>query len=129
MPYVPIKTYPERLQPSEAIVNKIILRKCATVTEAIATARSYDWGTIYSGKLDVAGTIKSQQPPKRIRDLSPQEEPNSDGHPSASGFKDACSNPPRKPNALSARYCTKGSKFGLLTFLRRERLIDLGRTN
>lgn len=50
LPYVPIKTYPERLQPTEAIVNKIILRKCATVEEAIAMARSYDWGTIYSGK-------------------------------------------------------------------------------
>ena len=33
-----------------AIVNKIILRKCATVEEAIALAGSYDWGTIYSGK-------------------------------------------------------------------------------
>ena len=50
LPYIPIKTYPERIQPSEAIVNKIILRKCATVEEAIAMARSYDWGTIYSGK-------------------------------------------------------------------------------
>ena len=50
LPYIPIKTYPGRIQPSEAIVNKIILRKCATVEEAIAMARSYDWGTIYSGK-------------------------------------------------------------------------------
>ncbi len=50
LPYVPIKTYPERLQPSEAIVNKIIMHNCATVEEAIAMARSYDWGTIYSGK-------------------------------------------------------------------------------
>ena len=50
LPYIPIKTYPERLQPKEAIVNKIIMRRCATVEEAIAMARSYDWGTIYSGK-------------------------------------------------------------------------------
>lgn len=50
LPYVSIKTYPKRLQPTEAIVNKIILRECATVEEAIAKARSYDWGTIYSGK-------------------------------------------------------------------------------
>jgi len=50
LPYIPVKTYPERLQPAEAIVNKIILRKCASVEEAIAMARSYDWGTIYSGK-------------------------------------------------------------------------------
>jgi hypothetical protein len=50
LPYIPVKTHPDRLQPSEAIVNKIIMRKCATVGEAIAMARSYDWGTIYSGK-------------------------------------------------------------------------------
>jgi penicillin V acylase-like amidase (Ntn superfamily) len=50
LPYLPIKTYPERRQPSEAIVNKIIIHRCATVEEAIAMARSYDWGTIYSGK-------------------------------------------------------------------------------
>lgn len=50
LPYVPIKTYPERLQPPEAIVNKIIMHRCATVEEAIVMARSYDWGTIYSGK-------------------------------------------------------------------------------
>ena len=50
LPYIPIKTYPGRLQPSEAIVNKIIMHRCATVEEAIAMARSYDWGTIYSGK-------------------------------------------------------------------------------
>jgi len=50
LPSIPIKTYPERSQPSEAIVNKIILRKCATVEEAISLAGSYDWGTIYSGK-------------------------------------------------------------------------------
>jgi len=50
LPYIPIKTYPGRLQPTEAIVNKIIMHRCATVEEAIAMARSYDWGTIYSGK-------------------------------------------------------------------------------
>jgi hypothetical protein len=50
LPYIPIKTYPERLQPAEAIVNKIIMHHCSTVEEAIAMARSYDWGTIYSGK-------------------------------------------------------------------------------
>lgn len=50
LPYVPIKSYPDRLQPSEAVVNKIIMQKCATVEEAITMARSYDWGTIYSGK-------------------------------------------------------------------------------
>ncbi len=50
LPYIPIKTYPERLQPTEAIVNRIIMHNCSTVEEAIAMARSYDWGTIYSGK-------------------------------------------------------------------------------
>ena len=50
LPYIPIKTHPERLQPTAAIVNKIIIHRCATVEEAIAMARSYDWGTIYSGK-------------------------------------------------------------------------------
>lgn len=50
LPYIPIKTYPGRFQPSEAIVNKIIMHRCATVEEAIGMARAYDWGTIYSGK-------------------------------------------------------------------------------
>jgi hypothetical protein len=50
LPYVPIKTHPEKRQPNEAIVNRIIMHSCATVEEAIAMARAYDWGTIYSGK-------------------------------------------------------------------------------
>jgi len=50
LPSIPIKTYPDRVQPTEAIVNKIIMRECATVEEAIILARAHDWGTIYSGK-------------------------------------------------------------------------------
>lgn len=50
LPYIKINSHPDRLQPSEAIVNNIIMQKCATVEEAIKMANSYDWGKIYSGK-------------------------------------------------------------------------------
>ncbi len=50
LPYIRIKSHPDRLQPSEAIVNYIIMRKCATVEEAIKMASDYDWGKIYSEK-------------------------------------------------------------------------------
>lgn len=50
LPYVPIKSHPEKLKASEAIVNNIIMKKCATVEEAIRMAASYDWGHLYSGK-------------------------------------------------------------------------------
>ncbi len=50
LPYVSINSHPDRLQPSEAIVNNIIMQKCSTVEEAIKMATSYDWGKIYSGK-------------------------------------------------------------------------------
>ena len=36
LPYIPIKTHSDRLQPKEAIVNKMIMHNCATVEEAIA---------------------------------------------------------------------------------------------
>jgi len=50
LPYIKVNSHPEKLQPSEAIVNYIIIKKCATVEEAIKMATSYDWGKIYSGK-------------------------------------------------------------------------------
>jgi len=50
LPYIKVNSHPEKLQPSEAIVNYIIMKKCATVEEAIKMATSYDWGKIYSGK-------------------------------------------------------------------------------
>lgn len=50
LPYIPIKSHPEKRQASEAIVNHIIMKKCATVEEAIAMATSYDWGNLYSRK-------------------------------------------------------------------------------
>jgi len=50
LPYIQIDSFPDKLQPTEAIVNNIIMRKCATVEEAIIMATSYDWGQIYSGK-------------------------------------------------------------------------------
>lgn len=50
LPYIQIDSFPDKLQPTEAIVNNIIMRKCATVEEAINMATSYDWGQIYSGK-------------------------------------------------------------------------------
>ncbi len=40
LPDIPIKTYPGRLQPSKAIVNKIVMHRCATVEEAIAMAQA-----------------------------------------------------------------------------------------
>lgn len=50
LPYIPIKSHPEKLQASEAIVNNIIMKKCATVEEAMTMAASYDWGNLYSRK-------------------------------------------------------------------------------
>ena len=50
LPYIQIDSFPDKLQPKESIVNNIIMRKCATVEEAIDMADSYDWGEIYSGK-------------------------------------------------------------------------------
>lgn len=50
LPYIQIDSCPDKLQPTKAIVNNIIMRKCATVEEAISMASSYDWGQIYSGK-------------------------------------------------------------------------------
>lgn len=50
LPYIQIDSFPDKLQPTEAIVNNIIMRKCATVKEAIDMAASYNWGQLYSGK-------------------------------------------------------------------------------
>ena len=50
LPYIRINSHPDRFQASEAIVNNIIMRKCATVDEAIRLVSSYDWGHLYSGK-------------------------------------------------------------------------------
>jgi hypothetical protein len=50
LPYIKINTHPEKRKATEAIVNNIIMQKCASVEEAIEMARSYDWGYLYSDK-------------------------------------------------------------------------------
>lgn len=50
LPYIKINPHPEKRIATEAIVNNIIIQKCATVEEAIAMAKSYDWAYLYSNK-------------------------------------------------------------------------------
>jgi hypothetical protein len=52
LPIVPVKKNPDGLKPYQAIVNNIIMRECATVEEAIETAKSYDWSQQYGGRID-----------------------------------------------------------------------------
>ena len=52
LPRITMKKNQDGLKPYEAIVNEIIMRKCATVSEAIETAKSYDWSQCYGGRLD-----------------------------------------------------------------------------
>ena len=52
LPIVPVKENPDGLMPYQAIVNRIIMRECATVEEAIETAKSYDWSQQYGGRID-----------------------------------------------------------------------------
>ena len=47
-----MKKNPDGLMPYHAIVNIIIMRECATVEEAIETAKSYDWSQQYRGTID-----------------------------------------------------------------------------
>ena len=52
LPDITAKKHPERLKPPKAIVNELIMQKCATVNEAIEMAKSYDWSQCYMGKID-----------------------------------------------------------------------------
>jgi len=52
LPRIEVKKNPEGLKPYQAIVNTIIMQKCATVSEAIEMAKSYDWSQCYGGRLD-----------------------------------------------------------------------------
>lgn len=52
LPRVAVKANPEGLKPYQAIVNVILMRKCATVEEAMDLAKRYDWSQCYGGRLD-----------------------------------------------------------------------------
>lgn len=52
LPKITMKKNPEGIKPYRAIINTIIMHKCATVSEAIETAGSYDWSQCYGGRLD-----------------------------------------------------------------------------
>jgi len=52
LPRIPVKKNQEGIKPYHAIVNTLIMQKCATVREAIEMAKSYDWSRCYGGELD-----------------------------------------------------------------------------
>ncbi|MBN2416013.1 hypothetical protein JXO52_09235 [bacterium] len=52
LPRITVQKNPEGIKPYQAIVNTIIMKQCATVEEAIATAEAYDWSQCYGGRLD-----------------------------------------------------------------------------
>jgi len=51
LPGITLQKYREGLKPSQAIVNNLIMQKCATVSEAIEMAKSYDWSQSFGGVL------------------------------------------------------------------------------
>lgn len=52
LPVITMKKNQDGIKPYHAIVNTILMQKCATVSEAIETAKRYDWSQCYGGKLD-----------------------------------------------------------------------------